>query len=155
MQILIKLLTIGSSLFLLNACTSLEDFQKMTPQTRAHKTCNNNVTVKHYKSQTYHLTNEINEIDELLLKGYKTHENCTTITYERTDKDKPVNSIKKICTEVIIPLNDHVYESEKNRRAELALQLENAKDKKQSNFDKCFDQVLSMSVEQAYNRFDN
>ena len=91
----LKALSIGGLLLLLNACTSLEDFQKMSPESRAHKTCNNDVTVRHYKSQIYQFTNEINQIDALLLKGYKTHENCTIITYESNssngEKDKQKN----------------------------------------------------------------
>ncbi len=150
-----KLLIASVVAFLLTGCTSLEDFQKMTPSARAHKTCQNDVTVRHYKSQIYQYTNEIEQIDDLLLKGYKTRENCTTITYERNSEDKPVNAIKKICTDVVIPINDYVYEFEKNRRAELSIQLEQAQDRKQLNFDKCFDKVQTMSAEQAFNYYDN
>jgi len=133
----------------------LEDFQKMSPEARAHKTCNNDVTVRHYGSQVYQLSNEINQIDALLLKGYKTRENCTTITYERTSGDKPNSAIKKICTEVVIPINDYVYKFEENRKAKLSIELEEAKDKKQINFDQCFNKVVSMNAEQAFTRFDN
>ncbi len=145
--------------FLLNGCTSLEDFQKMSPESRAHKTCNNDVTVRHYKSQVYQLTNEINQIDALLLKGYRTHENCTVITYESNtlgdEKDKQKNSIKKICTEVVIPLTNYTYDHEKNKKSELMTNLGNAKSKKQQNFDQCYQKVLLMTPEQAFTRFDN
>ena len=159
MIIFLKVLSVGGLLLSLNACTSLEDFQKMSPESRAHKTCNNDVTVRHYKSQVYQFTSEINKINTLLLKGYRTHENCTVITYESNssngEKDKQKNSIKKICTEVVIPINDYVYELEKNRRAELTVKLENSQNQKQSNFDICFDRILPMTAEQAYNRYDN
>ena len=154
-----KILTTITIVFLLNGCTSLEDFQKMSPGSRAHKTCNNDVTVRHYKSQIYQFTNEINQIDALLLKGYKTHENCTVITYESntsdSEKDKQRNSIKKICTEVVIPLSDYVYDHEKNRKSELMINLDNAKIQKQQNFDSCYNKTLSMSAEQAFNHYDS
>jgi len=150
-----KLLIASVAILLLSSCTSLEDFQKMSPEARAHKTCNNDVTVRHYGSQVYQLSNEINQIDALLLKGYKTRENCTTITYERTSGDKPDSAIKKICTEVVIPINDYVYKFEENRKAKLSIELEEAKDKKQINFDQCFNKVVSMNAEQAFTRFDN
>mgnify|MGYP005622424559 FL=1 len=155
----LKALSIGGLLLLLNACTSLEDFQKMSPESRAHKTCNNDVTVRHYKSQIYQFTNEINQIDALLLKGYKTHENCTIITYESNssngEKDKQKNSIKKICTEVVIPLSDYVYDHEKNRKSELVINLDNAKIQKQQAFDSCYNETLPMSAEQAFNHYDS
>ena len=150
-----KLLIASVAILLLSSCTSLEDFQKMSPEARAHKTCNNDVTVRHYGSQVYQLSNETNQIDALLLKGYKTRENCTTITYERTSGDKPDSAIKKICTEVVIPINDYVYKFEENRKAKLSIELEEAKDKKQINFDQCFNKVVSMNAEQAFTRFDN
>lgn len=113
----------------------------------------------HYKSQVYQLTNEINQIDALLLKGYKTHENCTIITYESNasngEKDKQRNSIKKICTEVVIPLNDYIYDHEKNRKSELMINLDNARIQKQQNFDTCYSKTLLMTAEQAFTRFDN
>ncbi|SMN15862.1 hypothetical protein CRYPA_1833 [uncultured Candidatus Thioglobus sp.] len=131
----------------------------MTPETRAYKTCHNDVTVRHYKSQIYQYTNEIEKIDDSLLKGYKTRKNCTTITYERTSKDKPVNSIKKICTDVVIPINDYVYEFEKSRRAELVIQLKDLQDREQLNFDKCFDKcfdkIQPMNAEQAFHYYDS
>ncbi len=150
-----KLLLASVAALLLNGCTSLEDFQKMSPESRAHKTCKNDVTVRHYNSQVHQLSNEINQIDALLLKGYKTRENCTTITYEKTSEGKPTNLIKKICTEVIIPISDYVYKFEEGRKANLAIELEEAKNRKQTNFDQCFEKVVSMSAEQAFNRFDN
>lgn len=159
MHALLKATSISGLLLLLNACTSLEDFQKMSPESRAHKTCNNDVTVMHYKSQVYQLTNEISQIDALLLKGYKTHENCTVTTYESNssngEKDKQRNSIKKICTEVVIPLNDYIYDHEKNRKSELMINLDNARIQKQQNFDTCYSKTLLMTAEQAFTRFDN
>ena len=159
MIIFLKVLSVGGLLLSLNACTSLEDFQKMSPESRAHKTCNNDVTVRHYKSQIYQFTNEIDKIDTLLLKGYKTHENCTIITYEGSssngEKTKQRNSIKKICTEVVIPLSDYVYNHEKNRKAELMINLDNARSHKQQNFDTCYNKTLPMSAEQAFNHYDS
>lgn len=158
MRVFIRILTLVSLMLLLNACTSLEDFQKMTPETRAYKACKNDVTVSFYRSKIYQLERDIEEIDSLLLRGYKTHKNCTVITYKdnfKTNKEKPNKSIKKICTEVAIPLNDYIYEFEKNRRDSLTIELENFQNNKQINFDKCFNQVLSMTVEQAYNYYDN
>ena len=140
---------------LTSACTTLEDFQNMSPSARANKTCNDDVTVRHYRYQVNNLTSQINEIDALLLKGYRVRESCTTITYDNDSSKTPKQSSKKICQEVVIPLNDHIYNLEKERRLNLSQELESATIRKKNSFNDCYQKVLPMSAEQAFTRFDN
>ncbi len=147
---------------IMSGCTTLEDFQKMSPETRATKTCSSDVTVSHYRYKANSARNQIDNIDGLLRRGYKTKESCTTITYNSDSRDKSSKnkgeirrSSKVICREVIIPISDYVYELEKNRRNELMNTLEDANQLRRVKFDSCYKKVINMSAENAFNRYDN
>ena len=64
----------------LTGCTTLKDFQKMTPNERASKTCLNDSLVSHYRNNERAYSKEMRSLDDILMKGYTVVENCTTLS---------------------------------------------------------------------------
>lgn len=146
----------------MSGCTSLEDFQKMSPESRATKTCNADSTVNHYRYKANSSRDQIHRIETTLLRGYNTKESCTTITYNSDSSDKANikngkvrSSSKVICQDVVIPISDYAYEVEKNRITELTNRHHEYSKLRQEAFNSCYDKVVEMSAEKAFNRYDN
>ena len=85
---LIKSIILLSSIVFLSGCgTTIKDFQKMTPDQRAGKTCINSYDVKKHSNRITEYNKKLTSYKRALLKGYKIVEQCSTTTIRNTRYD--------------------------------------------------------------------
>ena len=173
------------TLVLLQSCTSLKDFQKMSPESRAQKTCGSDSKVMSYNRIARSANSQVIDLDRELSTGYKTITKCeetvitTNIKKERdyyNDKDymryldakrkkdgkktdphknKDVKKVIKTCNEHIIVHSPRTIDAMVNRRNILMNEYSIAKQKSRESFSACFDVVKGYDAKTAYEIYDN
>ena len=170
-------LAIGVIGIVLTGCTTLKDFQKMTPPERASKTCLNDSLVSHYRNNERAYSKEIRSLDDILMKGYTVVENCTTTIIDisgnynkntkRYEYDPRSNRIIKVqskyqppkkktirtCRSQTIPLTDYAISKYTERKIELMPLLSDAKKSGSNEFDVCYNKIVNYSAEKAFSHY--
>ena len=159
-----------SSIFLTGCGATLKEFQKMSPNERASKTCSNDYLVKHYKDKELSYYREIENLETLLMNGYKTISNCSTIviddrnTYlytgilENTTQHTPKTPKKRVirkCRQNVVPLTSYAMDKYLARKDDLAPLLEDVRTRKQNAYESCFNKVVDFSAEKAFGYYKN
>jgi hypothetical protein len=117
------------SLLILSACTTIEDFQAMSPDERAETVCSATSASRQRSSSLANLSNQIQMKEQLLATGYRVYEDCQVVPVvvpARTadcsgktgsDLDSCQNSnmparteYRRLCRELPVPI-DYNYES--------------------------------------------
>lgn len=116
-------------LLLLGACTTVEDFQAMSPDERAAKVCGATSASRQRRSGLMNLDTEISAQENLLATGYRVYQNCqvapvrvpaavadcsglTGSELESCQKSGTVarTEYRRVCREARVPI-DYNYES--------------------------------------------
>lgn len=154
---------------LTGACTTLEDFQAMSPDERAAKVCSSTAGSRQRRSALSNLNNEISTSEEVLSNGYRVHEYCRIVAVavparaadcwnltgdelsacqQRTVPAGYEN--RRVCEPVAVPI-DYQYESAKLRDLQLARAEQLEMQEEQSYA--CMGRARSLSVDEAYSRY--
>jgi hypothetical protein len=160
--VLVALVTAG-------ACTTLEDFQAMSPDERADKVCSSTAAYRQRRSALNTLNNEILTREELLSSGYRVHEYCrivaVTVPARAADcgglsgdeltacqqKTVPARTEnRRVCEPVAVPI-DFQYESAMLRDLQLARAEQLEIHEEQTYV--CVARARSLSVDEAYSRY--
>jgi hypothetical protein len=151
------------------ACTTLEDFQAMSPDERAEKVCGATAAARQRRSALNDLNSEITEREELLSRGYRVHDYCrivaVTVPARPADcggksgdeltacqqKTIPASTEnRRVCEPVPIPI-DYQYESARLRDLQLA-RAEQLEIHDEETY-VCVGRARSLSVDEAYLRY--
>ncbi len=116
-------------LLLTSACTTIEDFQAMSPDERADTVCGATSASRQRKAELTQLNNEISAKQELLARGYRLYEycqvvpisfpataaNCTALAGTELETCQRSNTparteYRRVCTETPVSI-DYNYES--------------------------------------------
>ena len=76
------------TLVLLQSCTSLKDFQKMSPESRAQKTCGSDSKVMSYNRIARSANSQVIDLDRELSTGYKTITKCEETVIKMNIKEE-------------------------------------------------------------------
>lgn len=152
--------------FTLVACASVEDFQAMSPEERAEKTCTSADAYDDRARDIRRNDSAMRSQTALLSTGYRVHENCqmvsTTIPGTTADcggatgvslqacklgNTPATTQQKKVCTETPIPIN-HEYEARVLRN--LQMDHESLSEEHQQKTYLCMAKVRSLPAERAY-----
>lgn len=157
MLVMIRLLLV--TLFLtLGGCSSVEDFQKMSPASRAHKVCNDDPTIYRLASSIRRNNYQINELDDLLVKGYSTTQSCRTTVSHGGQKNKDGSYVlreRKTCVDNQIPLTQYAINKYSADIVNLTLSTKKLSVKSEVLLSKCLVKTSTLSAEQAFNIYDN
>ena len=145
----------------MQSCTSLSDFKKMSPDTRAKKACNNDTTVKFYTNKYNNATHRLNKINNHLSKGYKAIQTCDTSTIYYPVKDPKTNkrtveqSLQENCTTHIVPLTEYATNNMLTEKSELNHTISIAQKKIDPAFNSCFEKLKTFNARDAYDYYKN
>ncbi len=153
----ILLATLGS---MVTACTTLEDFQKMNPDQRARMVCDQHTIVRNYNQQINQLSDQINESQLALSRGYKLHKQChqvkvygnptttcTTHGNQTTCKETRPESYETQCTETPVPINPDL---ERNNINLWSMSIGSLQQNRDLEWRRCYDSIYMMPPEEAY-----
>lgn len=157
------------ALLIAGGCTTLEDFQAMTPDERADTVCSSTAAYRQRRAALNNLNNEISAREEILAKGYRVHEYCrivaVTVPARPADcgplaggeldacrnKTIPASTEnRRVCEPVAIPI-DYRYESDMLRDLQLARAEQLEVHDEQTYV--CMGRARSLSVDEAYSRY--
>jgi hypothetical protein len=144
MKIWVLMLTV----LLLSSCSTLEDFQKMTPEQRANKVCDYEASSYTYRINS--INSEINSLRGLLMDGFKVVKRCRTTAYHNK---KGIKVTKSTCVDTIVPLTKYAllaYEDKIESLKGTVLLLNN---KKSITYLNCIEEVGGLDANQAYQRY--
>ncbi len=146
---------------LLAACTTLDDFRKMTPDQRARQVCDQQSTVRNYDQQISLLSRQISESQIALSRGYKLHQQChqvkvygnptttcTTNGNQTTCKESRPESYETRCTETPVPINPDL---ERSNIGQWSTSMTSLQFNREQEWLRCYDSISRMSPEEAYN----
>ena len=116
-------------LLLSSACTTIEDFQAMSPDERAEKVCSATSASRHRSSSLANINNQIQMKEQLLATGYRVYEDCQVVpivvparaadcsvkTGSELESCQKSNTparteYRRLCREIPVPI-DYNYES--------------------------------------------
>ena len=116
-------------LMLASACTTIEDFQAMTPEERAEKVCSATSASRQRTSSLANINNQIRMKEQLLATGYRVYEDCQVLpivvpartadcsgkTGSELESCQKSNTparteYRRLCREIPVPI-DYNYES--------------------------------------------
>ena len=159
--IILSLVLVGAG------CTTLNDFKQMSPHQRAQVVCSNQQNFRQLSSQVNSLQRDINFIERRLARGYAIHRQCHEVTVERPSSrgtrtecyqrgDRVVceertpppirrNETRCVDTPVAIDANH-----ERANLQRLQQQLTNVNSQRGRTFNSCYNQVIHMTPEQAF-----
>ena len=152
--------TLLFALLLLFGCTTVSDFQKMSPHERAVAVCKRQKDLQSIGSQISSLQNSINDSQSVLARGYRVHQQCrqvevygdSSVTCNRfgsqvtCDESRP-KSYKTECTETPVSINPDL---EKENIRNWSQSIESLKAQGKEKAQKCYQFIYPMSPEQAY-----
>ena len=126
------------ALLFLSACTTIEDFQAMSPDERAEKVCSATSASRQQSSSLAAINNQIAAKEQLLATGYRVYEDCQVVPISvpaRTSdcSGKSGNELescqksntparteyRRLCREIPVPI-DYNYESSVLRNLQMA-----------------------------------
>jgi predicted ATP-dependent protease len=157
----LKLLLIPMFALLMQSCTTLDDFKKMTPQSRAQKACNADPTVQHHSNLVNNYTHKLNNISTLLNQGYKTVESCSTTTTKipainkKTQKHYYKSVFQETCHRDIVPLTEYATSRLLQQQQDLLPKLTYEKNAMDETFLTCFEKVVTFTPERAFKYYEN
>lgn len=156
-------------LMLVNACTTLEDFQAMSPDERAEKVCSATAASRQRRWQLNSLNDEISARQQLLATGYRVHEYCRIVAVTvparpadcgglsgdelATCQQKTVPASmqnRRVCEAVPVPI-DYRYEAAVLHNLQMTREEQLAIDDEQAYV--CVGRARSLSVDEAYSRY--
>lgn len=155
-----KLLLILSALAL-QSCTTLSDFKKMSPESRANKACKNDATVIFYTKKHDKASNRLSVINSLLSRGYKTIQTCDTSTVyypvinPKTNKKTIEQTLQENCSTHVIPLTEYATNTILAEKSELINSIAIAKKSIDPAIKSCLNKVVKFNAEDAYNYYNN
>ena len=145
---------------LLTACTTLDDFKKMTPDQRARQVCDQLQSVRLYNQQIEALSGQIGESQLALARGYKIHKQCqqvkvygnptttcTTQGNQTTCKETRPESHETRCTETPAPISPDL---ERNNITQWSMTISTLENNKQLEWRRCYDSIYPLPPEEAY-----
>lgn len=157
------------TVLLLNACTTLEDFQAMSPEERAEKVCSATAASRQRKWGLNSLNDEIAARQQLLATGYRVYEHCRivavtvparpadcgglsgdelTACQQKTVPARMEN--RRLCEAVRVPI-DYQYEASVLRDLQMTREEQIAIDDEQAYV--CVGRARSLSADEAYSRY--
>jgi hypothetical protein len=160
--VLAALLTAG-------ACTTLEDFQAMSPEERADKLCSSTASSRQRRTTLNNLNSQISDKEEALATGYRVHEYCRIVRVtiparaadcgglagdelaacQRNTVPATVEN-RRVCEPVPVPI-DYQYESAMLRDLQLARAQQSEIHDEQTYL--CIARARSLSANEAYSRY--
>jgi hypothetical protein len=157
------------TLLLVSACTTLEDFQSMSPDERAEKVCGATAAARERKWGLNSLNDEISTRQQLLATGYRVYEHCRIVAVAVPARPADCGNLsgdeltacqqktvparmenRRVCEAVPVPI-DYQYEAavlhnlQMNREEQLAIHDEQAY--------VCVGRARSLSADEAYLRY--
>jgi hypothetical protein len=169
MRAVIKIAYVLVALLAASACTTLEDFQAMSPDERADKVCSETAAYRQRKWALANLNDALLEKQNLLAKGYRVHEYCRivavtvparpadcggmtgeelTACQQKTVPGSTEN--RRVCEAVPVPI-DYQYESAVLRDLQLARAEQLDIHEEQTYV--CVARARSLSADEAYSRY--
>ena len=126
------------SVLLVAACTTIEDFQAMTPDERAEEVCSATSASRQRRSSLASINNQVAASEQLLATGYRVYEDCQVLPVnvpahtsdcsgksgsklESCQKSNTPARIeyRRFCREIPVPI-DYNYESSVLRNLQMA-----------------------------------
>lgn len=157
------------TLLLVSACTTLEDFQAMSPEERAEKVCSATAASRQRKWALNSLNDEISARQQLLATGYRVYEHCrivaVTVPARSADcgglsgeelaacqsKTVPASTEnRRVCEAVPVPI-DYQYEASVLRNLQMNREQQLAIDDEQAYV--CVGRARSLSADEAYSKY--
>lgn len=157
------------TLLLVSACTTLEDFQAMSPEERAEKVCSATAAARQRKWELNSLNDEIAARQQLLATGYRVHEYCRVVAVTVPERPADCGGLsgdelaacqqktvpartenRRVCEAVPVPI-DYSYEAAVLRNLQMAREEQLAIDDEQAYV--CVGRARSLSVDEAYSRY--
>jgi len=159
-----KLLLLACFLGVLTGCTTLEDFQKMTPEQRAQQVCNQQVAPLDRQAQD--LRAGIADVNAALSAGYRLHRSCRDVARYgdkqvtcTTSNNGPTSTtkctefrpqrIETVCTDQPVAIS---FDLERDKLNSFTAQLAGAEAQRNAAWSSCFQDVVRLSPEAAFSR---
>ena len=158
-------------LLLLTACTTIEDFQAMSPDERAEAVCSATGAARQRSSTLAGINNQIATKEQLLATGYRVYEDCQVVPVSvpaRTadcsgksgnelDQCQRSNTparteYRRLCREIPVPI-DYNYESSALR--DLRMAREDQQELHDQQNYSCVARARSLSATDAYLLYRN
>jgi hypothetical protein len=157
------------TLLLVSACTTLEDFQAMSPDERAQRVCSATAASRQRQWALNSLNDEIAARQQLLATGYRVYEHCRivavsvparpadcgglsgeelTACQQKTIPARTEN--RRVCEAVPVPI-DYQYEASVLRNLQMTREEQLAIDDEQAYV--CVGRARSLSADEAYSRY--
>lgn len=152
----------GMLLAVLAGCTTLEDFQKMTPEQRAQQVCRQQIAPLDRQAQD--LRTGIADVNAALSAGYRLHRSCRDV--ERygdkqvtctTTNNGPASTtqctefrprrIETVCTDQPVAIS---FDLERDKLNSFNAQLASTQASRDAAWSSCFQDVLRLSPEAAF-----
>jgi hypothetical protein len=152
-----------------SACTTIEDFQAMSPAERAEKVCSATSASRQRRSALTDLNDRISAQETLLMDGYRVYENCQVVPVHVSaavvdcsglsgsdlencqQKNAPAHTeYRRVCRQTAIPI-DYGYESDVLRNLRMARE-DQLEIHEQLKFD-CIGRASSLSATDAYSLY--
>lgn len=145
------------------ACTTVSDFQKMTPGQRAEAVCKRQPTLRNMFEQKQALEAQVADAQAALARGYRVHKQCQQVKvygnastsctsmngYTNCQESRP-ESYETRCTETPVSISADLERSNINLWSQ---SLENLRSQARSYYQNCYQSVLGMSAEEAYKHY--
>ncbi len=149
----------------LAGCTTLEDFQKMSPAQRAQKVCSQQA--EPLDRQIRELRNAVADVNAAMAAGYRLHRSCQDV--ERfgpkqvtctTTNNGPASTtrctefrprrLETVCVDQPVAIS---FELERDKLNSYTAQLTGAEGQRNTVYGACFQEVVRLSPEEAFARF--
>ena len=155
-------LLLFSSLTLL-ACTTVDDFRKMTPHQRAEKVCLRQKNIENIMQQKSSLNAAIADSQLALSSGYRVHKQCYEVEVPGDTKTECKDWYGKLqcttstkrkyrtqCDEKPVSISP---ELERSNIQSWSLNLRNVESNLQTTWSNCYTGMINLTPEEAYKYF--
>ncbi len=149
--------------FLVSACTTVDDFRKMSPAERASRVCNRQQNIKSLVTERDRLATAIQATQADLGRGYKVHRQCSQVKVygnPTTSCQKAGNQINCTeyrpesyttqCQELPVSLN---AELEKEKIQSWSIAHQDTVQRLQFEWQKCNESMVRLTPEEAYEHY--
>jgi hypothetical protein len=169
MGVVIRRVCVLAALLGAGACTTLEDFQAMSPDERADKVCSGTAAYRQRRSMLNNLNSQISDREEALATGYRVHEYCRVVAVAVPARPADCGGLagdelaacqrktvpatmenRRVCEPVPVPI-DYQYESAMLRDLQLARAQQEEIHDEQTYV--CVARARSLSADEAYSRY--
>lgn len=149
---------------LLAACTTVDDYRRMTPEQRAERVCARNVPLRELDAAINQTRSMIGDTELALHRGYRVHQQCRrvelpdNVTRQCTTTQGPKGQTqvckeereersRKECTDTVITIDRALEET--NHRSYLQ-RLAQLQAQRTLDGQRCFDRAVRMTPEEAF-----